>query len=87
MSGDNQDGVIPAQGTPDWRVNKRGDFDTDLYSESVGYDDDAEVTWWEGRNVGGVTIGLLQFRGNFFNNFEILNKSNIFLNILLCKNN
>ena len=59
-----QDGVIPAQGTPDWRVNKRGAYNTDMYAETTGYTDDTEVTWWEGRNVGGVTIGLLQFRGN-----------------------
>ena len=60
----NQDGVIPAQGTPDWRVNQRGAYDTDMYAETTGYGDDTEVSWWEGRNVGGVTIGLLQFRGN-----------------------
>ena len=66
MSGENskQEGVIPSQGTPDWRVNKRGEYNSDMYSETTGYDDDTEVTWWEGRNVGGVTIGLLQFRGN-----------------------
>ncbi len=58
------DGIIPSQGTPDWRVNKRGSYDTDLYAETVGYEDDDDVTWWEGRNVGGVTIGLIQFRGN-----------------------
>ena len=59
-----KEGVIPSQGTPDWRVNQRGTYDTDLYSETTGYGEDTEVTWWEGRNVGGVTIGLIQFRGN-----------------------
>ena len=57
-------GIIPAQGTPDWRVNSRGAYDSDMYSETTHYADDTEITWWEGRNVGGVTIGVLQFRGN-----------------------
>ena len=56
--------TIPSQGTPDWRVNSRGAYDSDLYAETAGYTEDDEVTWWEGRNVGGVTIGLIQFRGN-----------------------
>lgn len=64
MTDSNEKGIIPSQGTPDWRVNSRGVFDTDLYAETVGYEDTDDVTWWEGRNVGGVTIGLIQFRGN-----------------------
>ena len=64
MSGANEKGVIPSQGTPDWRVNKRGEYSSDMYAETTGYGEDTEVSWWEGRNVGGVTIGLIQFRGN-----------------------
>lgn len=51
-------------GTPDWRTLKPGAQDTDLYMEKTGYDDDTELTWWPGRNVAGVTIGLIQFRAN-----------------------
>jgi len=61
---DKKDGVIPAQGTPDWRVNTRGKYDTDMYAETTHYTKDTVVSWWQGRNVGGVTIGVLQFRGN-----------------------
>ena len=64
MSDEKQDSVIPQQGTPDWRVNKPGPHDSDLYPETTGYDAETEATWWDGRNVGGVTIGLIQFRGN-----------------------
>lgn len=50
--------------TPDWRVNKPGVRDSDLYTEETGYAEDTELTWWPGRNVGGVTIGLMQVRAS-----------------------
>jgi len=50
--------------TPDWRTLKPGEHDSDLYTGSVGYEDDTALTWWDGRNVAGVTIGLIQFRAN-----------------------
>jgi len=50
--------------SPDWRTLKPGVRDSALYTEEVGYDEDSDLTWWDGRNVGGVTIGLVQFRAN-----------------------
>jgi len=55
-----QDPVIP---TPDWRTLKPGAQDSDLYAEQSGYND-ADVTSWDGRNVFGITIGLVQMRVN-----------------------
>jgi hypothetical protein len=50
--------------TPDWRVNKPGVRDSDIYTEQTGYDEDTELTWWPGRNVAGFTIGLMHVRAN-----------------------
>ncbi len=51
--------------TPDWKTNKPGVKDTDLYTEESGFDhDNSDLTWWPGRNVSGMTIGLIQFRAN-----------------------
>lgn len=51
--------------TPDWKTLKPGEKDTDLYTEETGFDpDNSDLTWWSGRNVSGVTIGLVQFRAN-----------------------
>jgi aspartate/glutamate racemase len=49
--------------TPDWRTLKPGVPDSDLYTEASGCNDE-DLTWWDGRNVSGVTIGLVQFRAN-----------------------
>jgi hypothetical protein len=35
-----------------------------MYTETTGYGKDTVATWWEGRNVGGATIGLIQLRAN-----------------------
>lgn len=35
-----------------------------MYTETTGYNKDTVATWWEGRNVGGATIGLIQLRAN-----------------------
>jgi hypothetical protein len=51
--------------TPDWRTNEPGTKDSGLYTETVGFDEDSsDLTWWKGRNIAGVTIGLVQFRAN-----------------------
>ena len=50
-------------GTPDWRTLEPGAHDSDLYAEETGFNDE-DMTWWPGRNVGGATIGLVQFRAN-----------------------
>ena len=51
--------------SPDWRTLKPGARDSALYTETSGYyDEDSDLTWWDGRNVSGVTIGLVQFRAN-----------------------
>ncbi len=51
--------------TPDWKTLKPGKKDTDNYTEESGFDhDNSDVTWWPGRNVSGVTIGLCQIRAN-----------------------
>jgi hypothetical protein len=55
-----QDMVIPM---PDWKTLTPGKHDSDLYTEQSGYND-AEVTGWDGRNVFGVTIGLVQMHVN-----------------------
>ena len=55
-----QDMVIP---TPDWKTLKPGAQDSDLYTEQGGYND-TDVTSWDGRNVFGITIGLVQMRVN-----------------------
>jgi aspartate/glutamate racemase len=55
-----QDMVIP---TPDWKTLSPGDSDSDMYAEQGGYNS-ADVTSWDGRNVFGITIGLVQMRVN-----------------------
>ena len=55
-----QDMVIP---TPDWKTLTPGAQDSDLYTEQSGYNDE-DVTSWDGRNVFGLTIGLVQMRVN-----------------------
>ena len=51
--------------TPDWRTLKPGVKDSDMYTEETGFDeDDSDLSWWPGRNISGVTIGLVQFRAN-----------------------
>jgi hypothetical protein len=50
--------------TPDWRTLSRGDMhSSDIFTEQAGYND-ANVTGWDGRNVFGVTIGLVQMHVN-----------------------
>jgi Asp/Glu/hydantoin racemase len=56
--------TLPTMGTPDWKSLKPGAHDTDLYTETTGYDKNTKLTWWPGRNVAGVTIGIIQFRAN-----------------------
>ncbi len=51
-------------GTPDWKTLEPGAHDSDNYTEETGYDDYTNLTWWPGRNVSGVAIGLIQFRAN-----------------------
>ena len=54
----------PLLPTPDWRALSRGDMhSSDLFTEQAGYND-ANVTGWDGRNVFGVTIGLVQMHVN-----------------------
>jgi hypothetical protein len=55
----------PKFSTPDWKTLKPGTKDSDLYTEETGFDEEnSDLTWWNGRNVSGVTIGLVQFRAN-----------------------
>jgi hypothetical protein len=49
--------------TPDWRTLSPGPQDSDLYVEQSGIND-ANVKGWDGRNVFGVTIGLVQMHVN-----------------------
>jgi aspartate/glutamate racemase len=49
--------------TPDRKTLKPGTPDSDLYTEQSGCND-AVVTGWDGRNVFGVTIGLVQMHVN-----------------------
>jgi aspartate/glutamate racemase len=51
--------------TPDWRTLKPGAKDSAMYTEETGFDEnDPDMTWWSGRNIAGVTIGLVQIRAN-----------------------
>jgi aspartate/glutamate racemase len=51
--------------TPDWKTLTPGVKDTDMYTEETGFDENnPDMTWWTGRNIGGVTIGLIQVRAN-----------------------
>lgn len=49
----------PILPTPDWKTLTPQPSDTDIFTEQSGYND-AVVTGWDGRNVSGVTIGLVQ---------------------------
>jgi Asp/Glu/hydantoin racemase len=49
--------------TPDWKTLTPGKKDSDIYTEQSGYND-AVVTGWDGRNIFGVTIGLVQMHAN-----------------------
>ena len=53
----------PALPTPDWRTLTPGTPDSDIYVEQSGCND-AVVTGWDGRNVFGVSIGLVQMHVN-----------------------
>ncbi len=57
---DEKEPLLP---TPDWRTLSPGEPNSDIYTEQTGYND-AEVTGWDGRNVFGVTIGLVQMHVN-----------------------
>jgi hypothetical protein len=52
--------VIP---TPDWRTLTPGAQTSDIYTEQAGYNN-ADVTGWDGRNIYGVSIGLVQMHVN-----------------------
>ena len=58
-----EDQQIPVIVTPDWKTLTPGRKDSDLYTEQRGYNN-AQVTGWDGRNVFGVTIGLVQMHVN-----------------------
>jgi len=49
--------------TPDWKTLRPAPSDSDLFTEQTGHND-ANVTGWDGRNVFGVTIGLVQMHVN-----------------------
>jgi Asp/Glu/hydantoin racemase len=55
--------MAPILPTPDWKNLKPGKQMSDIYTEQSGYND-ANVTGWDGRNVYGVTIGLVQMHVN-----------------------
>ena len=57
----------PAWATQDWQTLTPGAHDSDNYLETTGYAKDANVTCWIGRNVAGVTIGVVQLRARLRN--------------------
>jgi hypothetical protein len=63
MSNKDDNNTFPVLETPDWRTHSPGKADSALYTEQSGLGEE-DMTWWEGRNVGGVTIGLIQMRVN-----------------------
>jgi len=50
--------------TPDWKTLKPGPQDSDIYTVQAGVGDATKVSGWDGRNVYGVTIGLVQMHVN-----------------------
>jgi hypothetical protein len=60
IGGTGLDMVIP---TPDWKTLQPGTQDSDLYTEQSGFDNES-LTWWDGRTIAGMTIGLVQMRAN-----------------------
>lgn len=58
----NEDSGFPAEYTaPSDQLNPSA-HDSDNYAETTHYANDARITNWIGRNVSGVTIGLIQLR-------------------------
>ena len=56
---------LPKEWTAPWQSLQRGPHDSPQYMETAGYNEaNADLTWWTGRNVAGVTIGLVQGRAN-----------------------
>ena len=55
---------LPEMPTKDWRTLNPGPYDTSMYSETTGIPAEGETTWWEGRNMGGVAIGIVRFQAN-----------------------
>jgi Asp/Glu/hydantoin racemase len=56
---------VPPEYTAPSDTLKPGPHDSDYYVESTGAsEENANVNWWLGRNVGGVTIGLIQLRAH-----------------------
>ncbi len=62
----NASAQTPAYGelpTIDWKTIEAGPSANDLYAPQGGFND-TDVTWWPGRNISGLTIGLIQFQAN-----------------------
>ena len=55
---------LPDMPTKDWRTLQPGPYDTNMYAETTGIPEDGKTTWWEGRNMGGVSIGIVRFQAN-----------------------
>ncbi|NOR20160.1 MAG: hypothetical protein GQ538_08760 [Xanthomonadales bacterium] len=55
---------LPELVTEDWQTLQRGAQDTDLFTETTGWDKGTELTWWPGRNMAGVAIGIIRFQAN-----------------------
>ena len=55
---------LPDMPTKDWRTLNPGPYDTSMYAETTGIPQEGETTWWEGRNMGGVAIGIVRFQAN-----------------------
>jgi hypothetical protein len=55
---------LPEMPTKDWRTLNPGPYDTSMYAETTGIPAEGETTWWEGRNMGGVAIGIVRFQAN-----------------------
>lgn len=56
---------IPDMPTKDWRTFKPEPQGPALFTESTGFDKNTgETTWWPGRNMAGVAIGIIRFQAN-----------------------
>ena len=59
-----QEVEIPDMATEDWKTLTPGPKDSDLFTESTGFDNKTATTWWPGRNMAGVAIGIVRFQAN-----------------------
>ncbi len=59
-----QDLEFPKMPTQDWEGLSPGPNDSALFTETTGWEEEDLATWWPGRNMAGVAIGIVRFQAN-----------------------